>query len=58
MKIDRILPGNLQVHWPEGNVLIRHGVVEPKGGVPDYNAWVRIEHEGATRKLEEVGVPA
>jgi anaerobic selenocysteine-containing dehydrogenase len=38
-----IAPGNLQVHWPEGNVLIRHGVVEPTGGVPDYNARVNVE---------------
>jgi molybdopterin-dependent oxidoreductase alpha subunit len=38
-----IAPGNLQIHWPEGNVIIRRGVVEPRGGVPDYNAWVRIE---------------
>jgi predicted molibdopterin-dependent oxidoreductase YjgC len=38
-----IAPGNLQVHWPEGNVIIRRGVVEPRGGVPDYNAWARIE---------------
>lgn len=53
-----IARGNLQVHWPEGNVLIRHGVVEPKGGVPDYNAWVRIEHGHAESKLEDVGVPA
>lgn len=35
--------GNLQVHWPEGNVLIRRGVVDAHGGVPDYNAWVRVE---------------
>ena len=38
-----IAPGNLQVHWPEGNVLIRHGVVDRAGGVPDYNARVRVE---------------
>ncbi len=38
-----IAPGNLQVHWPEGNVLIRRGVVEPGGLVPDYNAIVRVE---------------
>ncbi len=38
-----IAPGNLQVHWPEGNVLIRRGTCEPVGGVPDYNAYVRIE---------------
>lgn len=34
--------GNLQVHWPEGNVLLRRGVVDAVGGVPDYNAWVRV----------------
>lgn len=38
-----IAPGNLQVHWPEGNGLIRRGVVDAMGGVPDYNAKVRIE---------------
>jgi anaerobic selenocysteine-containing dehydrogenase len=38
-----IARGNLQVHWPEGNVIIRRGVVDRAGGVPDYNARVRIE---------------
>jgi anaerobic selenocysteine-containing dehydrogenase len=38
-----IAPGNLQVHWPEGNVIIQRGVVDKIGGVPDYNAVVRIE---------------
>jgi predicted molibdopterin-dependent oxidoreductase YjgC len=35
--------GNLQIHWPEGNVIIRRGVVDPAGGVPDYNAAVTVE---------------
>jgi predicted molibdopterin-dependent oxidoreductase YjgC len=35
--------GNLQVHWPEGNVIIRRGVVDLQGGVPDYNAQVTVE---------------
>ena len=35
--------GNLQVHWPEANVIIRRGVVEPLGGVPDYNCQARVE---------------
>ena len=35
--------GNLQIHWPEGNAIIRRGVVDPAGGVPDYNARVKIE---------------
>ncbi len=38
-----IAPGNLQVHWPEGNVLIETGPVDSLGGVPDYNARVRVE---------------
>ncbi|MBN9691111.1 MAG: FdhF/YdeP family oxidoreductase [Verrucomicrobia bacterium] len=38
-----LAPGNLQVHWPEGNVLLPKGVVDPTAGVPDYNAEVRVE---------------
>ena len=38
-----IAPGNLQIHWPEGNVIIQRGVVDKTGGVPDYNAVVRVE---------------
>ena len=38
-----IARGNLQVYWPEGNVLIRRGVVDSLGGVPDYNAQVKLE---------------
>jgi len=38
-----ILPGNLQVHWPEGNIIIKRGAVDVGGGVPDYNAYVEIE---------------
>ncbi|MFM8358961.1 MAG: molybdopterin dinucleotide binding domain-containing protein, partial [Verrucomicrobiota bacterium] len=37
-----LAPGNLQVHWPEGNVLIPTGVTDPVGGVPDYNATVTL----------------
>ena len=38
-----IARGNLQIHWPEGNVIMRRGVTDPGGGVPDYNARVRVE---------------
>jgi molybdopterin-dependent oxidoreductase alpha subunit len=40
VKIVPIRPGNLQVHWPEGNHLIRRGVCDPLCGIPDYNAVV------------------
>ncbi|WP_017325577.1 FdhF/YdeP family oxidoreductase [Synechococcus sp. PCC 7336] len=36
-------PGNLQVHWPEGNVLLERGKRSPEVGIPDYNAIVRLE---------------
>ncbi|TAJ25043.1 MAG: FdhF/YdeP family oxidoreductase [Planctomycetota bacterium] len=35
--------GTLQGHWPELNGLLAHGRVDPEGGVPDYNAHVRVE---------------
>jgi molybdopterin-dependent oxidoreductase alpha subunit len=38
-----IARGSLQVHWPEGNVLIGRGACDPGGGVPDYNAVARVE---------------
>jgi anaerobic selenocysteine-containing dehydrogenase len=38
-----IAPGNVQVHWPEGNVLVQRGVLDPECGIPDYNAEVEIE---------------
>jgi anaerobic selenocysteine-containing dehydrogenase len=38
-----IARGNLQIHWPEGNVIIPRGVLDAMGGVPDYNATVRVE---------------
>jgi len=38
VRVSRIRPGNLQVHWPEGNVLIPMGICDPYCGEPDYNA--------------------
>ena len=37
-----ITPGNLQVHWPEGNVLLNKSKRSSEG-VPDYNALVKLE---------------
>jgi molybdopterin-dependent oxidoreductase alpha subunit len=41
VKIDRIKPGCLQAHWPEANVIIPAGRLDPSG-VPDYNAVVEV----------------
>ncbi len=38
-----IAPGNAQVHWPEGNVLIADEVRSAEAGIPDYNTRVTIE---------------
>jgi molybdopterin-dependent oxidoreductase alpha subunit len=38
-----LTPGNLQVHWPEGEVLIGRSRRSPQAGIPDYNATVRVE---------------
>lgn len=38
-----IRPGNLQVHWPEGNAIIQRGHSDPRCGIPDYNAVVQID---------------
>jgi anaerobic selenocysteine-containing dehydrogenase len=38
-----IKSGNLEVHWPEGNVLLDAGRVDAASGEPDYNATVVVE---------------
>ena len=42
-RIAPIAAGNVQVHWPEGNALVKRGVRDPECGIPDYNAAVEIE---------------
>ena len=41
-----VAPGTLQGHWPEVLGLIPEGRVDSFGGVPDYNAEVRLELAG------------
>jgi predicted molibdopterin-dependent oxidoreductase YjgC len=45
LRVVRLPPRTLQVHWPEGNVLIPAGTDhrEPRSKVPDYNAVVTLE---------------
>jgi anaerobic selenocysteine-containing dehydrogenase len=38
-----IAPGNAQVHWPEGNILIADEVRSAEAGIPDYNTRVTLE---------------
>jgi len=57
-------PGNLQVHWPEAQVLILGDAAHrgKQSGIPDYNAVVRVRSISARRTreptlLREVAVP-
>ena len=45
LKAVRLPRRSLQVHWPEGNVLLPTGPDhrEPGSQVPDYNVLARIE---------------
>ncbi len=44
--ISEVQPGNVQVFFPEGNVLIGGGIRDARSGVPDYNAVVTLERVG------------
>jgi molybdopterin-dependent oxidoreductase alpha subunit len=41
-----VTPGSLQVHWPEGQVLLDRTKRSPQAGIPDYNAAVTLERIG------------
>ncbi len=45
-RIDHIKPGNLEVHWPEGNCLLSQEKIDLASREPDYNAIVRVERAG------------
>jgi hypothetical protein len=42
LKAAPITPGNLEVHWPEGNVLLSASAIDPDSMEPDYNALVTL----------------
>jgi molybdopterin-dependent oxidoreductase alpha subunit len=46
VRVASMTPGNLTVHWPEANVLIRSGHYDPSCGEPDYNAVCEIVAPG------------
>ncbi|HET8644875.1 MAG TPA: molybdopterin dinucleotide binding domain-containing protein, partial [Vicinamibacteria bacterium] len=45
-RIDRMKPGNLEVHWPEANVLLSREEIDLMSHEPDYNAVVAVERAG------------
>jgi len=42
-RLDDIKAGNLEVHWPEGNVLLCRDEIDRASREPDYNAIVSLE---------------
>ncbi|MPZ15244.1 MAG: molybdopterin-dependent oxidoreductase [Chloroflexi bacterium] len=51
-KIANIRPRNVQVYWPEGNVLLRRGATDPVCGIPDYNTLVEIIADSSGPNLD------
>jgi len=45
LRVAPIKDGNLEVHWPEGNVLLAGTGRDPESLEPDYNAVVTIEDQ-------------
>ena len=43
LRCSAIKPGNLEVHWPEGNVLLTGDLADLESKEPDYNAVVTID---------------
>jgi molybdopterin-dependent oxidoreductase alpha subunit len=41
--IANMKPGNLQIYWTEGNILLDKSKRSPISGIPDYNALVKLE---------------
>jgi anaerobic selenocysteine-containing dehydrogenase len=44
-----VAPGSLQVHWPEGQMLIDRQRRSPQAGIPDFNAFCTLEKAGAPK---------
>jgi predicted molibdopterin-dependent oxidoreductase YjgC len=42
LKSAPMTPGNLEVHWPEGNALLNGRAIDPESLEPDYNAVVEL----------------
>ncbi len=43
LKVVPIKPGNLEIHWPEGNALLSGSAIDPDSKEPDFNAVVTID---------------
>jgi molybdopterin-dependent oxidoreductase alpha subunit len=53
IKLEDIARGNIELYWPEGNVLLPKGVYEPYAGIPEYNAAVVVEKAETYHALKD-----
>jgi molybdopterin-dependent oxidoreductase alpha subunit len=53
LRLAPIRDGNLEVHWPEGNVLLAGAAHDPESLEPDYNTAVTIEGAEAAKGTEK-----
>ncbi|MBP1990550.1 molybdopterin-dependent oxidoreductase alpha subunit [Paenibacillus eucommiae] len=53
VKLAPLKEGNIEVHWPEGNVLIPKGVYEKYAGIPEYNTSVIVEKADTYHALKD-----
>jgi predicted molibdopterin-dependent oxidoreductase YjgC len=51
-RIDKIKPGNLEVHWPEASCLLSREEMDHDSHEPDYNTVVTVETIAEDRKPE------
>jgi anaerobic selenocysteine-containing dehydrogenase len=52
-KFENIAKGNIELYWPEGNVVLPKGVYEPQAGIPEYNAAVVVEKAETYHALKD-----
>lgn len=52
-KYASVAEGNIELFWPEGNVLMPKGVYEPFAGIPEYNAAVVVEKAETYHALKD-----
>jgi molybdopterin-dependent oxidoreductase alpha subunit len=52
VRIAPVKARNLQVHWPEGNVILDHARHSRESHVPDYNALVRVERASTAQAAD------
>jgi len=52
-RVADIARGNIELYWPEGNVLMPRSVYEPHAGIPEYNAAVVVEKAETYHALKD-----